>query len=34
MLGFLANLRDMKTALTSGMILLVVVWLIFGNNIQ
>ncbi|KIS27821.1 hypothetical protein TV39_08775 [Arthrobacter sp. SPG23] len=33
MLGFLANLRDMKTSLSSGMILLLCLWLIFGNNL-
>lgn len=34
MLGFLANLRDMKTSLTSGMILLFSFWIIFGNALS
>ncbi|MBG6184755.1 hypothetical protein IWX65_002733 [Arthrobacter sp. CAN_A214] len=33
MLGFLANLRDIKASLTSGMILLFAIWLAFGNQI-
>jgi hypothetical protein len=33
MLNFLGNLRDMKSSLTSGMILLFCVWLIFGNEV-
>lgn len=33
MLGFLSNLRDVKTSLASGMILLFALWLIFGNEI-
>lgn len=31
MLGFLTNLRDIKSSLVSGMILLFTVWLVFGN---
>lgn len=34
MLGFLGSIRDMKTALASGMILLITAWLIFINNIH
>lgn len=32
MFGFLANLRDMKSSLTSGMIVLFTLWVIFGNG--
>lgn len=32
-LGFLSNLRDVKSSLASGMILLFTLWLIFGNEI-
>jgi hypothetical protein len=31
MLGFLTNLRDIKSSLVSGMILLFTFWLVFGN---
>lgn len=31
MLGFLTNLRDIKSSLVSGMILLFIIWLVFGN---
>lgn len=31
MLGFLTNLRDIKSSLVSGMILLFTVWIVFGN---
>ena len=33
MLGFLANLRDMKSSLTSGMLVLFALWLGYGNFI-
>lgn len=31
MLGFLTNLRDIKSSLVSGMILLFTLWIVFGN---
>lgn len=33
MLSFLTNLRDMKSSLSSGMMLLFTLWLIFGNTV-
>jgi di/tricarboxylate transporter len=34
MLSFLTNLRDMKSSLSSGMILLFGIWVIFGNDLK
>lgn len=33
MLNFLTNLRDMKSSLSSGMVLLFCLWLVFGNEV-